>query len=353
VRHVDLQVEIAYSLSRRALAERVLLELPETLHRGSRPDGEAHYYGTLPHFETHTETMSSARALLKLNESHANGRYLECSDPLRYDSQASTHSCGILKSMPPYPFGEWIAENLRLTTFTLPGADNLPVERWWENCFGGPPEESTQNLRLGTKSLTGDFGGGKLTLKLEPGRIDWLVFPQVPNIPDDSPGEVPSIGPIADTFELFSGLAERWLRLDGLPEIIRIAFGTVVRHPEQDSETAYARLPDYLHFQIPSGASDFNFQINIPTASRTGIQGLRVNRLSRWSILAFARIAFRVEGPRISQGSAQLMDHSLHLEIDVNTSPGFRGAITHDRIIDVFRELVELARGIVTDGIPQ
>jgi hypothetical protein len=255
--------------------------------------------------------------------------------------------------MPRYSFGDWVAEQLRLTVFPLPNVGNLPAERWWEAIVGAPAEESTANSRIGTRTLAGTFQEAKLLLKLEPGRIDWLFLPRDPD-PGASPsGEFPSIGPITENLERFSGIAEQWLGRDDIPDVARIAFGAVVRHPEPDRRSAYVRLPDYVPIRVDPEASDFNFQLNIPTRSRTGIDGLQINRLSKWSVAALARVGLIIEGVRLSTTSTQFVDYALRLELDINTSPEFQGPVPRARLIDVFRELAAFGRSIITEGLPQ
>lgn len=254
--------------------------------------------------------------------------------------------------MPPYPFDEWNAEQLRLTVFPLSGTANLAPERWWEAIVGAPADESTANLKTGTKALASTFHTGKLILKLEPDRIDWLFAPKDPDPNAGLTAEFASIGPITENLDLFSGIAERWLGRDDIPDLVRIAFGTVVWHPEPDRRSAYVQLPEYLHFPLDPESSDLFFQINIPTNSGTRIEALRINRLSRWSILGLARVALRLGGTKVAAtSSGEIMAYAIRLELDINTSPEFRGSLPKERLIEVYRELITSGRTIVTKGL--
>ena len=253
--------------------------------------------------------------------------------------------------MPRYPFAEWFAEQVRLTVFTLPGADNPNPEQWWEAIVAAPPDETTANPKMGLRTLTGTFHTRKLILKLEPDRIDWLFVPPNPD-PAEFSGEFPSIGPIAENLELFSGISEGWLSRKDIPDVARIAFGAIVRHSEPDRRSAYLRLPDYLPLRIDPESTDFSLQINVPSETRTGIGGLRINRLSKWSIMGGVALAFRLQGT-VGAVTSQFVDHALRLEVDINTSPEFRGALPRERLIELYRELVAFGRDIVTEGLPQ
>jgi hypothetical protein len=255
--------------------------------------------------------------------------------------------------MPRYPFAEWTAQQVRLTVFPLPGAANPNPEHWWEAIVAAPPDESTANLKMGVRTLAGTFHAGKLILKLELNRIDWLFVPQDPDPAVGLSGEFPSIGPVTENLELFSGIAERWLSRDDIPDLVRIAFGAVVTHPESDRRSAYLRLPDYLPLRIDPESTDFSFQINLPSGSRTGIDGLRINRLSRWAIMGLANVALRLEAGAVSAASSQFLNHALRLEMDINTPAEFRRALPRERLIEIYRELVALGRDIIAEGLQQ
>jgi len=254
--------------------------------------------------------------------------------------------------MPRYPFADWIAEQLRLTVFTLPGTANPAVEQWWNEIVGSPAEESTANLKIGLRTLASKFQSAKLILKLEPSRVDWLFVPQDPDPAAGPLGELPSVGPIAENLESFSDLTERWLSREDVPDVVRIAFGAVVRHPESDRRSAYVRLPDYLPIHVNPESSDFSFQINIPTISRDPIDGLPINRLSRWGVMGLARVELRLDSARVTS-SSQFMDYAIRLEIDINTSPEYQQPLSKGRITELYRELVTLGRGVITEGLPQ
>lgn len=251
------------------------------------------------------------------------------------------------------PFAQWVAEQFRLTAFPLTGAGPLPAEQWWETLVGTPAEESAANLKAGSKTLAGTFHGGKLILKLEPGRIDWLLLPLETDPTTGFSGELPAIGPITENLEAFSEIATGWLSQNDLPDLIRAAFGAVVRHPEPDRPSAYIQLRDYLPFRIDPDSSDLNFQVNVPVASHSGVEGLRVNRLSRWSVMGLARLQLRIESSRVLGEVPQIVDHAIRLELDINTSQEIRGPLPRERLIEVYRELVSLGREIITEGLPQ
>src|SRR2546427_10997788 len=75
-------------------------------------------------------------------------------------------------SMPTFPLEEWQAQQLRLTVFPQPNANDRRPE-WWQTVTGTEPSESTTDRKRNTSLVSGEFGSGYLTLGLAPERIDW------------------------------------------------------------------------------------------------------------------------------------------------------------------------------------
>lgn len=254
--------------------------------------------------------------------------------------------------MSRYPFAEWVAEQFRFTAFTLPGSADPAVDQWWRDVVGSDPDESAANLRIGLRTLAIGFRSGKLVLKLEPGRVDWLFVPRDPDPTAGPLAELPSVGPITENLESFSDLVERWLLREDVPDIVRTAFGAAVRHSEPDRRSAYVRLPDYLPIRLNPDSSDFNLQISVPTDSRAHIDGLRINRLTRWAVVGLARVELRLDSTRVA-ASSQFVDYAIRLELDINTSPEFQRPLPRERLVELYRELVALGCNVVVDGLPQ
>ena len=253
--------------------------------------------------------------------------------------------------MPRLPLADWRTEQCRLTVFPMPDAGTRTSE-WWEAVTDGKPDEATMSPKKGSGLIHGVLGPGKLILKLEPDRIDWLLTPQDPDLEAlaEQP-EFPTFGPAVEMLELFSGVAEKWLALEDIPAVGRMAFGAILVHPEMDRRAGYLRLPDYLPVQADPESSDFLYQINLPpVASATGLDGLRLNRLSRWSVARFKLIALRFTGATVAE-RAFPEPFALRIELDINTAPEFTGPIPSARLVEVYRELVGAARTIATNGV--
>lgn len=249
--------------------------------------------------------------------------------------------------MPRFPPDDWKGEQARLTVFPMPDAMTRSAE-WWQRVTEGQPDETTMNPKKGSGQIQGAFDPGKLILRLEPDRIDWVLAPSDEQV---AAREFATLGPATEMVNAFSAIVEKWLIQDDLPAIARMAFGAVLIHPEPDHRTAYLRLPDYVPVQVNPESSDFFYQINLPPMpSATRIEGLRLNRLSKWHAITLKSIALRLDG---MAAQAQPVDaaFALRVELDINTAATFVGPIPHVRLVDVYRELVVLGRAVATNGV--
>jgi hypothetical protein len=253
--------------------------------------------------------------------------------------------------MPRLPFADWQGQLARLTVFPSQDAITRSAE-WWQAATDDQPDETTMNPKKGSGQIQGAFGQGKLILNLEPDRIDWLLAPADREMGEQTNGEFPTLGPATEMVNTFSAIAEKWLTQDSLPAIARIAFGAVLLHPEADRRAGYLRLPDYVPVQVNPESSDFLYQINPPpVASETGIEGLHLNRLSKWSVVTLQSFAFKMSATGVTAQRADPQVTALRLELDINTVPAFAGPFPHARLVHVFRELVAAGRAIATDGV--
>ncbi len=253
--------------------------------------------------------------------------------------------------MPRLPLADWQAEQARLTVFPMPDAVTRSAN-WWQMVTDNQPDEITTNPKKGSGLIQGAFDPGKLILRLEPDRIDWVLAPPDPDMGELAVArEFPTLGPAMEIIDAFSAIVEKWFRRDDLPAIARMAFGAVLTHPEGDRRTGYLRLPDYVPVRVDPESSDFLYQINLPPVpSATGIEGLRLNRLSKWNVVALKLVAFTVAGTAV-QAQPVSEVFAVRVELDINTAPAFTGPIPRGRLVDVYRELVATGHSIAANGV--
>jgi hypothetical protein len=164
---------------------------------------------------------------------------------------------------------------------------------------GKLPEMRTVRPRQGGSQEEGAFGTGRLILRLESMRIDWLLT--VAGEQKSSGEDAPTIGAFPEVLRGFQELIERWFSLETCPSVIRLAFGAVLLQPVASLQHAYQQLGHYLPSMMsdPEGSSDFLYQINRRRDSTTGIAGLKINRLSKWSAASFMTMRFAGSPERI------------------------------------------------------
>jgi hypothetical protein len=148
----------------------------------------------------------------------------------------------------------------------------------------------------------------------------------------------------------FVDLMTRWI--ENGPEFTRIALGVVVHEPVPSREEGYRRLARYLPaVKIdPEGSSELFYQVNRPRKSQV-IEGLKVNRLSKWSVALSVPFSFSLLGPAQSQfGRVNEGETTCRIELDINTDPAFSGSPRDLSSPSLLGEFVELAGEIVSVG---
>lgn len=247
------------------------------------------------------------------------------------------------------PISAWQVESLRVTAFPTSPAPAGDLS-WWTSLMGEPPETRITQPKRGGHREEGSFLGATLVNQVQPNRVDWLLT----LTPSLEPGvmDLPTIGPFPELLEPFVGLMHRWLELETCPPLWRLAFGAILLVPVESREPGYRHLSAYLpsvHLD-PVGSSDFLYQINRPRGSNSGVAGLTINRLCRWSVALIQLVGFPAGVPLPLDRMIEQQRHACRLELDINTSPSFRVVLPREQVPLVFRELVDLAREIVGEG---
>ena len=157
------------------------------------------------------------------------------------------------------------------------------------------------------------------------------------------------MGDAEESFAGFSTMFRNWL--PEAPPVKRIAFGCNLLHPAETLEEANTLLQHYVrHLRVdPQVATDLLVQVNRPRDSTSGVAGLRINRLSKWSAASFqlALVTVRSDGP---QTASEELGFAAQLQLDVNTALDFEGRLSGNTLTTVWDELVELAREIAREG---
>jgi len=243
------------------------------------------------------------------------------------------------------PGSEWRVDTLRLTAFPL-ALTEVEYSSWWETVFREPPEIQTTEPRRSRHREESSFENGRLILQVEPRRIDWQWG-------SAQPGEdqIPNIERFPGALDRFCEFMARWFEAEQCPILRRIAFGAVLLYPVDNREAGYRQLQPYLHNLTldPVHSSDLLYQINRPRNSNAGLAGLRINRLSRWSVASFRPFSLEIGplGTRSLSGSASF---ACRLEVDINTIADSQGELDRRNLQPIFQELVGLGDEILREG---
>jgi hypothetical protein len=248
------------------------------------------------------------------------------------------------------PLSAWQALTLRLTVFPGPAAHVDECSGWWEAVARDSPEEVRSKPKTEKYQAEGPFAQGRLLLNVEPLRIDWIYTaiedPDAPN---------PWIGPFEENLKEFQKLASRWFELEEPLSANRLAFGAELLSPVETLEIGYRQLSLYLPFDLdPTDVSDFLYQINRHRDSHSGVEGLSINRLTRWSVAMFWRERFLIPplptGRQVQRLHKPTYSYACRLGLDISTPSEFEGELSPQEQSTVFEELVALGVEIVREG---
>jgi hypothetical protein len=244
---------------------------------------------------------------------------------------------------------DWKTSILRITAFPPPDI-KINAESWWAATVGQEPEKKVSEIRLGRYVYEGPLEPGKLMLRIQPARIDWIFSPN--EVPESEVNETSTIGPYQETISIFHRTMNNWLNSDNHPAIMRIALGWILYMPVPSKEEGYRFLSSYVHeVNIdPVNTSDFLFQINKPRNSSSGVQGLKINRLTKWSVQRSIFTVFQfTPGSSPSQMVADTQ-FACRLELDINTSPDFSQPLPNDRLPSLLEEFINNGIEIIQKG---
>jgi hypothetical protein len=231
----------------------------------------------------------------------------------------------------------------RLTVFVTPDTV-VTAPGLWRNIVGEEPESSVVQRASATSIETGPFADGTVTLQVQPVRVDLVHEP----LGMGGHGQPARLGIFPAAAEPLLSLCHRWARNDSFPTSVqRIALGFVLISPTIDKVTGYRELTPLID-GVPEAAdaSDFSYQVNRPRPSRASVDGLSLNRLSKWSVGAFRSV--------IITGSAAPTLSDLHfhlrLDLDMNTNPESVSVIPRENAEGVIDDLFDAAREISERG---
>ncbi len=235
---------------------------------------------------------------------------------------------------------------MRITVFPTEVVTTDPLS-WWNDVVGVPPETVVTRPKISQYKAQGEFEGRRLALVIQPGRIEWSVSPLVTAAEED-PDML--LGPFPDVMASLTKVVAAWL--PSAPVMGRFAFGAILLQPVDTVQAGYVLLQKYLLNKVavdPEGSSDLLYQINRRRASNSHIEGLSINRLSKWSVQAAQRMTMTL-GPDGVAARTFGQEITCRLELDVNTAQDFGSVLPAERLPVLLQEMTELASEIAQKG---
>lgn len=248
--------------------------------------------------------------------------------------------------MAGYGLGDWYAKELRLTAFPIDAIGPARMH-FWEALTGSAPNEVRNRPPQQMVSEEGPLLNGWLRVEANSNRIDWRLFPP----PGLASGELPAVGPYDVPERGFRELMRRWLA--DCPSLRRLGYGSELLLPADSRRDACRKLDDLLPAVDvePENTRDFLYRINRRCASSCGLEEMRINRLSTWSVMQIIETSVNIsdEGaPRVTR--LPNPRDFCRLELDINTIPEFDRELEKSIVPGIFDELVDIGNEIATKG---
>ena len=236
----------------------------------------------------------------------------------------------------------WLTETLRVTAFTLSGASVLPNS--WEDIIGVEPSEILKQPPPMQSFEAGPLFGGRLSLGHQPGRIELLLTPEIPQSPR---GEIADIGDLSLAIDQVLPIAKKLFRPDMTMQ--RLGVGAVLLYPVASMKEAYKFVISSLPVLrgMPENGNDFFLQINVPiTVAVTEHPNFLINRVIRWHT-AQVLVMNMFGGAGVpSQIAAANPIPVSRVEIDVNTPADLPFALSYQIILEVIDHLASQVRAV-------
>jgi hypothetical protein len=232
---------------------------------------------------------------------------------------------------------EWVAETLRVSLF-FANAVSISDADWKK--ITGQDEAETHQKAAGRRTMLGPYLDSILSVSVVGSRVDCILSPERPSEAVEE-SYIPSVGAwpaICDEF--VKGTAD-WISNFQAP-IVRIAFGATLFSRRADRQDAYKTLLALLKSVggDPARMSELIFRINWPVSS-TSVNGLTLNRITNWSVLAIHLRLMQMTAPMVIDQTPPTF--VIRLELDHSTDAAWIAPFDQSCLVPVYNELVKLA----------
>lgn len=230
----------------------------------------------------------------------------------------------------------WQIESLRFTLF-YDAAQRHSIANLWQTITGLLPKNRTERPQEEFLIEEGPWNDHVLSISTRPERIDIMLGSSMSDVTPD----LPNIGKLNTMTSITANL------LDKLPfeNAIRLAFGIILLHPENDHSSAYQSLAKLLpNIQINPASRDFLYQINLPTQSKNA-PSIEINTIRRWSAIVLRFFTISISDSSENKDLKELF--ATRLELDINTSQNTLLTSSVDKTLmsELVAEAIAIAEG--------
>ena len=248
--------------------------------------------------------------------------------------------------MAPSPVSErprmtaWETTSVRFAMFPV-DHDLSEAPRWFTAITHTEPAEDLLKRAEGTRTLSGPFIGGTFRVEAQAGRCQLRLSPSgVSDVP-------PALGPSPSVWASFATALLPFFARPDAPAVTRVAFGAecVIRvdKREQAYLLLHALLPT-VSFD-PDNTLDLLFQINRPKSATSVSFSATINRLCKWYASVYSAIPLTpLPSPRPSPV------FTANLDLDMSTTTDRHEELPREDIVCLLRELMDVAREILSEG---
>lgn len=226
----------------------------------------------------------------------------------------------------------WQIESLRKTFFFPPG-EALHELGLWRAITGADPADQTTKPLLRTSTETGEWNDYTLTVSTQPGRVDLILTPPA------TATDLPNLGTYHERVTEFNALNLP----EGLPRVIRLAFGAVALAPCNSHAECYTSLGQIIkHVEISPDSREFLYRINNPSTS-TACNGFNLNCISTWG-------AIKVVLVRMADlTTTEEIKYAIRAELDLSTDAESDLPIDAN-ISELVTEFTSIGQSILNEG---
>ncbi len=241
----------------------------------------------------------------------------------------------------------WSVETFRFSGFLEHSWEKQP-ESWINSITKNLPDIKNVNPKKNISHEELDEGNKLLVIETQPIRIDLI---QTINIKAEI-GEldIPAFGYMQDEIDNFIQYVKVLITNDYFPELTRIALGMILLEPISNRKEGYSKLNELLPFNIEiENSSDFFYQINRPRYIEQKGNQIKINRLTKWSVIELSSVIFQVKPSPKTVNLGQKY-YAIRNELDVNTTIDYEGVFSITQIESITNELVSMAIEISNEG---